>query len=251
MVANAGTDEDAAARRPDHGRVSRFPTAMAPDGPGPPSAVRAFDVAYEGTPTWETGVPQGCVVRMVAAGLVEGAVVDVGCGTGLNALHVAASGHEVVGIDGARAAIEKASERTRSLAPRGGSVSFVAGDAFELGRLGRTFDTALDIGLFHCLQPAERPQYAASLATVVRPGGVLRLVAWSDRNPLGYGPERISRRAIHGTFQGVWRVESIVDEVLDSRLPYGTVHAWRAVVRRRTDGRGPELGSREGRRRRA
>ncbi len=52
-----------------------------------------FDNAYEGVPTWDIGRPQGAVTRLAAAGLIVGSVVDVGCGTGENALHVAALGH--------------------------------------------------------------------------------------------------------------------------------------------------------------
>ena len=35
---------------------------------------------------------------------------------------------------------------------------------------------------------------------VVRPGGTALVVAWSDRNPFGYGPERVTRRAIRTAF---------------------------------------------------
>ena len=93
----------------------------------------------------------------------------------------------------------------------------------------------LDVGLFHVLQPVDRGRYAASLAAVVRPGGTALVVAWSDRNPFGYGPERVTRRAIRAAFGRAagWRVEAIEEEQLESRLATGVVHAWLATVRRR------------------
>ena len=204
---------------------------------GPELRLAAYDVAYEGTPSWDTGRPQPCVMRMLSDGLIIGAVLDVGCGTGINALEIARAGHEVVGLDCARAAVAKAAGRVTAV-DRAASVvpTFVVGDALRLeplGLLGRRFDTVIDIGLFHCLQPYERATYAASLAPVVRAGGVLLLVAWSDRNPLGYGPERVTRRAIRSAFRGDWKVEAIEDDALDSRLTPVPVHAWRARIRRR------------------
>ena len=79
------------------------------------------------------------------------------------------------------------------------------------GVLAGPFDTVLDVGLFHVLQPADRRRYAASLASVVRPGGTALVVAWSDRNPFGYGPERVTRRAIRTAFGRAIRVARRVD----------------------------------------
>jgi 2-polyprenyl-3-methyl-5-hydroxy-6-metoxy-1,4-benzoquinol methylase len=88
-----------------------------------------FDNAYEGTPTWDIGRPQGAVGRLAQAGLIEGSVLDVGCGTGENALFLAGLGHEVVGIDLARAAIEKA--RAKAV-ERGVGATFEVRDALDL-----------------------------------------------------------------------------------------------------------------------
>jgi 2-polyprenyl-3-methyl-5-hydroxy-6-metoxy-1,4-benzoquinol methylase len=69
-----------------------------------------FDNAYRdgGIPTWDIGRPQGALVRLAGSGLVVGSVLDVGCGTGENALHLAGRGHAVLGVDFATAAIERA-----------------------------------------------------------------------------------------------------------------------------------------------
>ena len=64
-----------------------------------------FESAYEGTPPWDIGRPQPEFVRLEAGGEIRGSVLDVGCGTGENALHMAAKGHDVWGIDGAPTAI--------------------------------------------------------------------------------------------------------------------------------------------------
>jgi len=193
------------------------------------SRTTAFDTAYEGTPTWDIGRPQPAVVRLAEAGAVAGDVLDVGCGTGENALLLAARGHRVLGLDFAADAVAKARAKA---AERGLAVEFAVGDALDLAGLGRTFDTALDVGLFHTLQPEERRPYAASLAAVVRPGGRAILLCWSSRNPFGYGPARVAARDIRAAFSRGWTVESVEPETLETLLPAGRVHAWLATIRR-------------------
>src|SRR3954463_6025546 len=90
-------------------------------------------------------------------------VLDAGCGTGENALHVASLGLSVLGVDVAETALAIARAKADD---RGIEVEFAAADAFQLGRLGRRFETVLDCGLFHTFDGDERPGYVASLASV-------------------------------------------------------------------------------------
>src|SRR5688500_7033616 len=106
----------------------------------------SFDTAYEGTPPWEIGRPQEAFVRLAEAGEIAGAVLDVGCGTGENALMLAQRGHEVWGVDTAATAIHRAREKADE---RGLTVTFRVADALHLDQLRRSFDTVIDSGLFH------------------------------------------------------------------------------------------------------
>lgn len=192
--------------------------------------MNVFERAYEGRPSWEIGRPQGAVIRLAEAGRIVGRVLDVGCGTGQNSLHVAALGHPVVGIDIAAAAIERA--RGDAVA-RGIQAEFLVLDVFQLAGLGRTFDTIIDIGLFHTLQPADRMAYAASLRSAMAPAGRCFLVCWNERNDFGYGPQRVTRGAIRSSFARGWRVEGIEAETLETRLAGGSAHAWLARLQPR------------------
>ncbi len=190
-----------------------------------------FDNAYGGTPTWDIGRPQGAIVRLGAAGLIEGPVLDVGCGTGENSLYVASLGHEVVGVDLARAAIDKARAKAARLSA-GAPVEFLVWDALRVGEMGRSFATAIDSGLFHCLAPGQRAPYARGLREALAPGGRAYVLCWSARNPLGFGPERIRRSDIRAAFRSGWSVEAIDEESLETLMPVNSVHAWLASLRR-------------------
>jgi 2-polyprenyl-3-methyl-5-hydroxy-6-metoxy-1,4-benzoquinol methylase len=66
-----------------------------------------------GAPPWDIGRPQASLVRLAEAGEIAGSVLDVGCGTGENALYLATRGHEVLGVDAAPVAIERATTKAR------------------------------------------------------------------------------------------------------------------------------------------
>ncbi len=165
-----------------------------------------FEKAYDGQAPWEIGGPQPEIVRLAEAGAIVGVVLDVGCGTGENALYLAERGFDVWGID----FIPKAIERARAKAlQRGLAVHFQVGDALKLEVLGRTFETVIDSGLFHTFSDEERSLFVRSLARAVRPGGVAYLLCFSDQEPPGEGPRRVSQDEIRSSFREWWDVESI------------------------------------------
>lgn len=199
-----------------------------PSGPAGPDGVpqAIFHEAYTGRAPWDVAHPQQELLRLVGADAVEGDVLDLGCGTGENALHLAARGHRVFGVDLVPRAIEaaRAKAAARGLAE---SVRFEAADALAL-ELGETFDTVLDSGVFHVFSDAERPVYRRAVARHLRPGGRLHILCFSERQP-GGGPRRVTRRELREIFGGPgWRVEAIVPTRYDT--VDGPKEAWRATA---------------------
>jgi SAM-dependent methyltransferase len=132
-------------------------------------AGQPWDASYvDGPAPWDTGEPQPAIVRLAGEGAFAGTVLDAGCGTGENALHLASLGLRVVGVDVAETALSTA---RRKAAVRGLAADFVVADALHLDRLDRVFETVLDCGLFHTFDDDERRAYVASLASVTARGG--------------------------------------------------------------------------------
>ena len=205
-----------------------------------------FDWAYRsGTPAWDIGRAQPVVERLAEEGAFAGSVIDLGCGTGENALYLAARDLEVTGVDAAPTAIARAQEKA---AARGLSATFLVADALALPELGQTFDVALDCGLFHVLSDAQRVEFERGLRSLLRPGARYFLLCFSDRQPGFIGPRRVSQPEIRTTFADGWRVAAIEaarfatqDPVRGRQAP----HAWLASFTRLADGdRRQEIGTR-------
>lgn len=192
-----------------------------------PSAMTFFDRAYEGVPPWDTGEPQPAIVALEEAGEIEGSVLDAGCGTGENALFLASRGHEVLGVDAVPRAVEIAEAKARE---RGVPAAFLVHDALDLASLGRRFDTAIDAGLFHALSDEDRPVYVRGLAAVLRPGGRYFMIAFSDLEPPGYGPRRVTQAEIRAAFADGWRIDWIRPAAFDSRIRPEGPRAWLSSI---------------------
>ena len=191
-----------------------------------------WDASYrDGPAPWDIGQPQPAVVRIAAGGGFTGDVLDSGCGTGENALHIAAMGLRVLGVDVAETALAIARAKA---ADRGLAAEFAAADALQLQFLARTFETVLDCGLFHSFDAAERPAYVASLAAVTEHNGTLYVLCFSDDGP-GTGPHPVTEeelRAAFGPGNG-WSVAAVEPDRVRTR--YHDEHgapAWFATISR-------------------
>jgi len=166
-----------------------------------------FNAAYLGTPPWDIGRPQREFVKLADEGKIIGDVVDLGCGTGENAIMFAARGNRVVGIDSAPLAITKAKAKAKE---RGSSAEFVVGNALDLAALGSSFDVATDCGLFHTFSDRERNIFEKNLRNILKPGGRYFMLCFSEHEPTDWGgPRRVTKDEIARTFSPGWRVDSI------------------------------------------
>jgi cyclopropane fatty-acyl-phospholipid synthase-like methyltransferase len=186
-----------------------------------------FDAAYRGTPPWEIGRPQKEFVELVRRGEITGSVLDIGCGTGEHALFFAGEGHDVWGVDATPLAIRKAEEKAEK---RGLPVHFLVLDARDLSRLTRKFDTATDSGFFHTLSDEDRNVFVDNLAAILSPAGNYFMLCFSDREPCGYGPRRITEREIRNSFSEGWSVNYIRPAIFESHTREKGSHAYLSSI---------------------
>jgi SAM-dependent methyltransferase len=167
----------------------------------------SFNEAYRGSPPWDIGRPQKEFVKIAREGEIRGRVLDIGCGTGENAIFFTSLGLEVWGLDAAPLAIKKARRKALERAVR---VKFSLGDALHLERLKQRFDTVTDCGLFHVFSDEERGIFVKSLKAALNGSGTYFMLCFSDKEPAGWGgPRRVARGDVRETFGSGWKINYV------------------------------------------
>lgn len=121
-----------------------------------------FDLSYRlGKPRWDTGITPPEIRQLIEdEKFPPGRALDIGCGTGTNAIYLAQHGFEVIGVDYMARAIQRARQKAQAA---NAAIEFRAADVMAPGALGKPFDLILDIGCFHSLDPYGRVRYADNL----------------------------------------------------------------------------------------
>ena len=184
-------------------------------------------------PPWDIDRPQQAFQSLADRGLLSGALLDAGCGTGEHTLLAAAHGAVATGVDLSGAAIERAREKAQQ---RGLTARFECGDVLALPLPHASFDTVVDSGLFHVFDDEDRQRYVATLARALRPEGICYLMCFSDKQPGDWGPRRVTQAELREAFADGWTFERIdaaqfeVNPHPDVDTP--VVQAWLVTVRR-------------------
>lgn len=131
---------------------------------------------------WDSGIVPPEVRALVEGGsrLPPGRALDVGCGTGVSAVYLAANGWQVTGVDWVEAALERARARAAAAGLAADNPVFIRADAANPGFLPQHPPVSLwlDVGCLHSFAAAEQVIYAGHAGRLITPGGALLLYAW-------------------------------------------------------------------------
>ncbi len=142
---------------------------------------------------WDTGTPDPMLVELLESHAVApGRALEVGCGTGTNAIYLAQHGFEVVGIDVSPLAVDKARHKSR------GQCRFEAVDFLNETPPGGPFQFVFDRGCFHTFdEDHERARFAHNVAAALVEGGTwLSLIGSTEGPARDVGPPRRSAREV-------------------------------------------------------
>lgn len=146
------------------------------------AAHRALELFYgEGKPPWDTGVSPPELVSLVEGpdAPAPGRALELGCGTGTNAVYLARRGWDVVAVDFVEEAVRQAREKAEAA---GTAVRVLHGDATRLDEAGVTgrYDLFFDLSCFCGIPHHRRDAYAEGLTRHAAAGALLLM--------FGYGP---------------------------------------------------------------
>ena len=182
-----------------------------------------------GTLPWDTGEPDRWLVEAVTSGALRGRILEIGCGTGTNAVWLAERGFAVTALDVAPLAIERARQRASAA---GVAVDLHVVDILTTPIPGGPFDAAFDRGCFHVFdEPSDRARFAAQVAGVLTPGARwLSLIGSTEGAPRDGGPPRRSARDIADAIEPHLAIIGLETAVFATD---GAPPAWRCLSERR------------------
>ncbi|HEX6069340.1 MAG TPA: class I SAM-dependent methyltransferase [Longimicrobiaceae bacterium] len=194
-----------------------------------------FDSVYRGEAPWDVGGPQPALASLLADHPPMTPVLDVGCGSGDLAIHLAESGFEVVGVDFVEEPIAQAREKAARLpAEVAGRLRFEVADALHPSRLGLRFGAVVDSGFYHLFDPRESEGFVDELAMTLLPGGRYYLLAFAVEFPVENVPRAVTEAELRERFSTGkgWHVVGIEPSEFLSRV--ATVPAIRGCFEYRT-----------------
>jgi SAM-dependent methyltransferase len=179
-----------------------------------------FDLMYRlGFAPWERrDVEQTWKPLLDGAGaLSPGRALDIGCGSGRDAVYLAKRGWLLTGVDFAETALSAARARARH---EGVEAQWVQGNVAELGALGLTpgYDLLYDFGCMHLLRDEARRSLARGIGDLAGASATLLITAFmAGRRVLL--PRGIDEPQLLALLGDRWELEQTRSEVTDDMPP--------------------------------
>ena len=192
-----------------------------------------FKQGYQtGNTPWDLGRADPNLIQAVTAVPIKPcSVLDIGCGTGDNAIWLSQNGFRVIGVDTSEIAIMKAVEKASQVN---------AGCIFEVANIlrspveGGPFGFAFDRGFFHTLgSDKERETFAETVnGHLERDGLWLSLLGNADELRNGPGPPQRTARDIVNAVESRFEILSLVSGAFGSNRS-NPPRAWVCLMRKR------------------
>ena len=180
-----------------------------------------FNSVYHETPPWDIGGPQPAMSALLAKYPPASPILDVGCGSGDLAIHLAQLGHQVIGIDFVDAAIAHAQAKISSLPPEVAHLlNFQVADALKPSLLRRRFGSVVDSGFLHLFDTDQSDRYIDDLALTLLPGGRYYLHEFAIEFPIPNAPRQVTADELRARFTSEkgWHILDIQSAEFLSRV---------------------------------
>lgn len=144
---------------------------------------------------WDSGQPSRELERVLDERQIRpGRALEIGCGTGTNAVYLASRGFDVTAFDLSAIAIERAKQRA---AEAGLQLSLFVGDVLNPPDLGEPFDFVFDRGVYHSLRPEGLLALLKLLERTTRPGSLYLTLAGNANEVRPPGAEHEGPPQVH------------------------------------------------------
>lgn len=191
-----------------------------------------WDERYRaGDMPWDTGKPSAELVRVVAEErIAPGSALELGCGTGTNAVWLAQQGFTVTAVDISPLALDKARQRA---AAAGVSVRFLEADLLSTPDLGGPFAFVFDRGCYHVVRRLDVRPYLVTLRQATLPGTAALVLTGNAREPHSPGPPVVTEEEIRTELGQLFEIVRLREFRFDEAEAVGVRFlGWSCLLRR-------------------
>lgn len=203
-----------------------LPAGIMPHGPKGARMIDGWDRRYRGNrrPPWDSDRPDRRLVEAVKNGTIKpGRVVELGCGSGTDAVYLASKGFDVTALDVAPTALMKARGRAAKAKVK---VRWLLADVLGPPPM-KPFDVIFDCGCYHGVRRANAAGYVKTAGALSRGGTLMLILAGNANEPRHYGPPRVDETHFVGDFAKTWDIVHLRE------IRGGGPWFWSALLRRR------------------
>jgi methyl halide transferase len=160
-----------------------------------PDKVNFIEMYAQGNTPWDSGKPDEELLRVLDSGrLIGKTVLEIGCGTGTNAIELSRRGFQVTAFD----IVEQAIQSARAKAHREKvNVDFRIADALDGEKLKGPYDILFDRGVYHALRTVDFRKLRDFLKCVTRSGSQWLSLAGNAKEKRDPGPPVVHEHEIH------------------------------------------------------
>jgi 2-polyprenyl-3-methyl-5-hydroxy-6-metoxy-1,4-benzoquinol methylase len=147
-----------------------------------------YEIFYFRKPPWDTGISPPELMEFISSH-PAGRALDLGCGTGTNAITLAQHGWQTTGVDFVGKAVRTARRKAHQA---GVEVDFRQGDIERISGIRGPFELILDIGCFHSLTEDGKITYVRNLELLLARNGTYLMYAFF-KEPGSSGPGLVEK----------------------------------------------------------
>ncbi len=211
-----------------------FPTGLLPYGPKGMKMLDSWDAAYRGgnRPNWDAGRPSGELQRVIEKGIVRACrAVDLGCGSGTDAIYLASKGFEVTAIDIAPTALNQGKLKAEKA---GVKVRWLLADVLAIPNL-QPYNFIFDRGCYHEVRFEGAKAYVDTIRKLSQTGTQFLLLAGNPNELMQrYSPPQVTEEEIRADFSPLFDFEWIGETRFETSQPQNLGPlAWSVMMRRK------------------
>lgn len=196
------------------------------------------DFYRQGTPAWDTGLLEPDFQKLIDSKFLKPrcSTLEIGCGSGIEAIYMAQKRFEVTAVDCSAMAIDRAHTRARE---KNVWLRIVHDDIFKFSNQNRAkYDFVYDIGFYHFIRRNFLSHYIDLLWRITKPGSFYYTLAGSDEDEFDaeyvkqFFLPTVSEDDIFNELGTLFEVIDIRRGTIYSRAKKEPFNAWSCLFRR-------------------